>query len=286
MTVLTCFLQVKAFGDLVIANAAADRVVAAERSRLSLAVGRHLLPLCEAISPTMRLIELDTAEAGVPAIFDVKRHGIVAALQSALQVRDAVSRAPLDPSTCLLFDRLGRREHFIAAGRPAIAMAAVENIYKGYDLLLAGMGFMLTPARADSTVGIRRIGIFPGSRIAAKNLPVSLVGDLMRDLERRGVVATLFLLDGERADLEASGLPHRIVPRQFTALRDAIASNDAIVSADSLPAHLAEGLAIKSVVLTPRPNAFWMPWSVFSHRRWYLFDDPDNLACVAESLSL
>ena len=270
-----CFLQLKAFGDLVIANAAATRVAAADRSRLTLAIGRHLRPLCDAIRPVIGVIDVATAEAGVPSIFDVKRHGIPAAGRSAWQVRSAVARAPINGSATLLFDRFGWRERFIAGGRQMAVMSVdTPNIYLGYERLLKGAGFTLSPIPERGAVTRQHLGIFPGSRIAAKNLPVPLVIELMSNAKSRGIRTTLFLLDGERPDLESSGLPHVVVSRQFSALREALASTDAIVSADSLPGHLAESLGIDVFVLTPRPNEFWMPRSVVAHGHWCLFDEP------------
>ncbi|MGK6320530.1 hypothetical protein [Sphingomonas sp. DT-204] len=281
-----CFLQVKAFGDLVIANAAAERVAEADRGRLTLAIGEHLRPLCEAIEPKIRVVELATVETGVPSIFDARRNGMLAAVKSAWHVRRAIERAPLDRSTLLLLDRLNWRERFVVGGRPATGMAAgTSNIYEGYDRLLADNGFQLRASTAAPTSGRRRLGIFPGSRIAAKNLPPILVSEIMRESERAGMSTSLFLLEGERPDLEAGGLPHVMVPRQFKALRDAIASMDVVISADSLPAHLAESLAIEVFVLTPRPNEFWMPHSVFEKRRWSLFDDPDRLSRLRAMLA-
>lgn len=276
MTRAACFVQVKAFGDLVIANAAANRVIEADRVRLSMAIARHLRPLCDALEPTIKTIELETAETGVPSIFDIRKDGLSAAFRSAWQVRGAIAGAPLSRNAVVLLDRLGARERFLLGGRPTAAMPIdTANIYQGYEALLADAGFALIPNSADRAPERHRAGIFPGSRIAAKNLPVSLVVALLDEAKRRGVAMELFLLDGERPDLEASGLPHLVVPRQFTALRDAIASVDVAISADSLPAHLAEMLRIDTFVLTPRPNEFWMPLSVFRLRRWCLFNDPD-----------
>lgn len=286
MGVSACFVQVKAFGDLVIANAAANRVIEGDRTRLTLAIGRHLRPLCDAIVPTITTVELGTAETGVPSIYDVRKNGLPSAFRSAWQVRGAIARAPIARDTLMLFDRLGARERFLLGGRPATAMpAGSANIYQGYDVLLVNAGFALMPSPTGEVRERRRAGIFPGSRIAAKNLPVPLVAALLDEAGRRGVPATLYLLDGERPDLEASGLPYVIVPREFTALRNAIAGVDAMISADSLPAHLAETLRVDIFVLTPRPNEFWMPLSVFTHRRWCLFDDPELLDRVGGLLA-
>ncbi|WP_445191798.1 hypothetical protein ACT009_14660 [Sphingomonas sp. Tas61C01] len=286
MVMKACFLQVKAFGDFVIACAAATRVAEADRARLTIAIGAHLRSLCDAVAPPVQVIALGTGEAGVPSIFDVRKNGVPAALRSLWRVRGAVARAPLDRSTQLLFDHVGWRERLIAAGHPvASIMPGTPNIYGGYARLLTDAGFrLLSPGAAEA--GQRdRLGIFPGSRVAAKNLPAPLVAAVMDEAARRGVAATLFLLDGERPDLEASGVPHTVVPRQFTALRDAIASTDCILSADSLPAHLAESLAIPVFVLTPRPNAFWMPATVFEDGHWCLFDDPAWLERVGTFLA-
>lgn len=272
------FLQVKAFGDLVIANAAAERVLEADRTGLTLAIGEHLRSLCETIEPKIKVIELPTVETGVPSLFDVRRNGPLSAIRSALQVRRAIERAPIDSAALLLFDRLGWRERFIAGTRSAAGMPTeIPNIYDGYDHLLVGAGFRLVPPMATRASPKRHIGIFPGSRIASKNLPAALICEIIQELERAGIVSTLFLLVDERPDLEASGLPHVMIPRQFSVLRDAISSVDALISADSLPAHLAESFQIDSFVFTPRPNNFWMPRSVLINRRWCLFNDPDRL---------
>lgn len=276
-----CFLQVKAFGDLVIANTAAERVIPADRHGLTLAVGKHLRPLCEAIRPSIRVVELATVEPGVPSIFDIRRNGVLAAVKSAWQVRRAIQQAELGNAGPFLFDRLSSRERFIAAGHPARGMQAdCPNIYEGYDRLLVDAGFRLSTPASKKRSGRRLAGIFPGSRIAAKNLPQDLVSEILFESERAGVPVSLFLLEGERPDLEASSLPHVVIPRRFDALRDAIASTDVVISADSLPAHLAESLQIDSFVLTPRPNEFWMPYTVLANRRWCLFNDPDRLSRV------
>lgn len=273
-----CFLQLKAFGDLVIAAEAIGRVSEADRDRIVLAIGRHLLPLCEAIAPPVSIVSIATREPGVPAAFDVRRAGLDAALISALQTRRAVARAPIDRGALVLLDRLGPRERFIAGRRRVQALPSeAANIYLGYDDLIRRVGLDVATPTALGRRQRRRIGIFPGSRVAAKNLPVALVAELLRKADRCHVEAELFLLDGERPDLESSGLPHIIVPRSFVALRAAIAALDAIFSADSLPAHFAESLRVESFVITPKRNEFWMPRSVFERRNWELFDAPDLL---------
>jgi hypothetical protein len=276
-----CLLQLKAFGDFVIANAAAERVAESDRHRLVLAIGEHLRPLRDAVEPSVRCIEIATGEPGVPAIYDVRKLGLAAAFGSALRVRSALARASLPENSIILMDRVGLRERWLIGGRKAAGMrVGTANIYHGYDELLRAAGLRVGTAARDRARPLRLAGIFPGSRIAAKNLPIPLVASVLRLAEERGVPTRLYLLEGERTDLEASGLPHVIVPRQFSALRQAIEAVDLVISADSLPAHFAESLRINNFVITPRPNEFWMPRSVFDHGRWALFDDPGLLAKV------
>jgi hypothetical protein len=287
MTAHACFLQIKAFGDFVIAAAAAERVAAPDRPYVTLAIGSHLVPLCAAVGPSVNVIELDTGEMGVPSLFDVRRNGLPSAIRSAWRLRRTMAQASIQDGSLILADQIAWRERAIIGKRPSRTISSnMPNIYEGYDCLLREIGFEITPAGSAKTRADPRVGIFPGSRIATKNLPISLVADLMTTMTDAGQETDLFLLQGERPDLEASGLPHKIIPRRFDALRDAIASTDRVFSADSLPAHLAEMLGVSVFVMTPRPNDFWMPRSVFQHRRWSLFNDADRLTKAVTMLDL
>lgn len=273
-----CLLQLKAFGDFVIATAAAERVMVHERARIQMMIGRHLRPLCAAIAPQFHTVELENSETGVPSLFDVRRHGIPAALRSAWNVRRSVATAPVPHDALILMDHVGPRERFVIGSRTNVSFPAeAANIYAGYEMLLRNAGLTLALGQNKEARAPQRVGIFPGSRIAAKNLPPDLVARIMAEGPASGVETQLFLLDGERPDLEAGDLPHTIVQRSFTALCNAIAGVDLVISADSLPAHLAERAEKDVFVFTPRPNPFWMPPSVIRHDRWSLFDDPAAL---------
>lgn len=273
-----CLLQLKAFGDFVIATAVAERVMPDERPRIRMMIGRHLRPLCDAIAPQFDVIDLANKEGGVPSLFDVRRNGISAALLSAWDVRRSVTRASVPRHALILMDRIGLREQFVIGSRASVSFPTeTMNIYAGYEMLLRDAGLPLAPVQIKEAPAQPRVGIFPGSRIAAKNLPPELVASVMAEISRRGMEARLFLLDAERPDLEAGNLPYTIVPRSFTALSDAIAGVDLVISADSLPAHLSERAGKGVFVFTPKPNSFWMPPSVIRHDRWSLFDDPAAL---------
>lgn len=256
-------VALKSFGDLVIA---ASVVAKAGAGGPRMAIGQHLLPLWEAIGGGEAIV-IDHGFAGVPPIYDIRKLGYARALRSLWDVRRAADAA-LPRDARLLFDSDGWRQRLIAGGRARAALPAAENIYLAYraHLRLAEAGAPPTPTGAT-------VGLFPGSRLASKMLPVPVVRALMDAVAARGLTPVLWLLEGESPELEAAGLPFRPVPRSFAALRDAVAAMNRIVSADSLPAHMAERLGVPSFVVSPVDNRYWLPESAWRADRWALFAD-------------
>ena len=118
-----------------------------------------------------------------------------------------------------------------------------------------------------------RIGIFPGSRLASKNLPLELVTATVSAIEAAGCSATVELLEGERPDLERALPGANIVARDFGSMIAAVRACDGIISADSMPAHLAEMAGLPVFVFSPVGNRYWLPRSAFMADRWALFEE-------------
>lgn len=260
----TDLVAIKAFGDLVIALTAVRAVPAEARSRYRLLVGAHLVPLVEAIGSPVTVEVLDHREQDVPAMYDVRRCGPSAAMRSAWRLRRLIRAA--QPNQ-LLFDRLSARERWLAGGGAADQLPAAANIYLAYAKALG-----LVPAAPAPAPRQGAVGIFPGSRVAAKNLTRKIVRATMAAIERAGFTPCLLLLEGERPDLEVSGLAHQIVPRSLAAMIDAVTRCSCIISADSMPAHVAEQRGIPVHVISPIDNRYWLPQSAFMLDRWSLFD--------------
>jgi len=267
------FLSVKAFGDFVIAATSLERVAPADRAGLSILAADHLRPLASALAPACDITFLGNAEQGVPALFDVRRAGICAAIGSAIGLRRAV-RQVRDPDAALILDKDGWRARWLGFPSGVETLSPAGNIYAAYDDFLASRGIARAqpvPGEAASKGDGAIIGLFPGSRVAAKNLPEELVRTVLAAAARSGRCARLFLLEGERPDLERSGLPFEGVPRCFEALIAAIGSVGSVIGADSLPVHLAERAGRRVFVLSPKENIFWLPRSSLVHDRWALF---------------
>lgn len=275
-------MALKAFGDLVIARTALRRADAADAADRGLILGEHLLELHEALGPFPGPVHIVRhGEGGVPAAFDARRKGYARALRSLVALRRHVASAGVPADALLVFDRSGPRERFLAAGRPRRALeAAGPNVYAAYAALLGGG----VPAGRTARGRPRSLGIFPSSRIERKNMPEGLVAEMLGLGRSLGIPTSVFLLAGERPELERCFPEARIVPRRFAAMRDAVASVDAVVSSDSMPAHMAEWLDRPVFVLSPVDNRYWMPLSSFAMAEWTLFDDPGRQAKVAQFL--
>lgn len=266
--------QVKAFGDLVIAVGALSAVTPADRERVTLLIGSHLQELAAALVPPVAVRVAETGETGVPAIFDVRKAGVPRALASAVTLRRAIDAARLPAEMPLLFDQAAARERWVSGRHRAVAAArGADNIYSGWRTGLAAQGITLASLAKPARRAVRTVVICPGSRIAAKNLEAAFVAECVRLLADRGFHPKLILLQGERPDLEASGLPHTIVPRSFQAMIDAVRSADAVIGADSMPAHIAEWAGRPVHVVSPVPNTYWLPGSAFQQGFWSLMQE-------------
>lgn len=257
-------MSLKAFGDLVIARTS----LAAAPAGTGLAIAHHLLELNEALrpGPAPQIVKHD--ERGVPAVFDLRRRGLWRGILSAAGLRQAVRRSGIAATDTLVFDQIGPRERFISRGQSIRALPKRPNVYLAYAELLNGK-HDIVPRIGN---GLQTVGIFPSSRIAAKNLPVAAVVRLAERCRDAGILPRVFLLAGERPELEAAFTDATIVPRRFAAMAEAVRDAGAIISADSLPAHLAEHWQRPVFVVSPVDNRYWLPLSAYEHDRWTLFE--------------
>jgi len=269
------FVSLKAFGDLAICLTNVERVPAAQRGAISLLYGSHLTALIEALSPRLACSVLEVGEGGVPSLFDLRRNGLVRAARSARILRRGLLEAFAGTSATAVLDTGGLRERYVTRGVETIVLPSAGNIYAAYQQFLADAGYAMNPVAAVG-VGMRpTLGIFPGSRWPFKNLPLPLINMILDKARKADIPSTLVLLDGERPDLQTEGLHCRVIPRSFGALIDAIDGVDRVISADSLPAHLAERAGKPVFVLSPRLNPYWLPLTSLVHDRHALFADTD-----------
>ena len=257
------FISVKSYGDFIIAS---NALRAHGSHSDALLCGSHLRPLMSAIDYKGNIEWLETGDDGVPAFFDVGKFGILSAIASGVTLHRSINKN-ISANDLLVFDRLGWRQKFLAGLKPKAEVASgLPNIYLDYENFLS--------SGIDSRVElplkkVKKIGIFPDSRLSTKKIDPVLVSKIFHDLSVLGC-------DPQAVYVGGSPIIPRInicVVNSFEMLVAAIRDFDIIISADSLPAHLAEFFGKPIFVISPVNNNYWLPKSAFLNGRFSLFSD-------------
>jgi len=264
----TAIASFKAFGDFVIAHSVAS-AIRRDRHCVRILGGSHLDGLAGVLPDRVTVTRVQVRDDRLPALFDVRLRGVVAALGSGLELERTLTRLERRPGETLMVDSACWRSRWIGRSWPMASAARGErNVYTSYARALEEQGFQLSLDSALHPVRGRRISVFPGSRIPKKAIPTEVLRVVMSAIERAGFSANIVRIDGEAA---IDGLPTTTIPRTFASLRDALSAADLVVSADSLPAHLGEYAGRRVFVLSGSPNPFWLPYRCFTHRHSGLF---------------
>lgn len=275
------FVCLKSYGDYVILRAS---LLNRQTNQLAILIGDHLSELDQALGEYTKIHMLPHREGNVPSIFDVKKNGFILAIRSAWKLKQLISNCQINNSSILVFDKLRIRERIIAGGHMSLELPSANNIYKSYyNFFNCYPNVQFLPSHSCPDRIVRNIGIFPGSRVSVKCIPQSITELIVKILSLQGFNPVLFLLDGEIADKFDCACDVVKVSRNFSAMAQAVKQVDAVISADSMPAHLAEYFGVPVFVVTPRPNRYWLPLSAFDNNYWCCFND---LTAKNNSLSL
>lgn len=261
------FVEIKAYGDLTIAASMLSLLPRSVLQSCTLLVSPHLTELANVLKPGCNIETLSLPKNNkLPAFFDIKNRGFIAGLSSALSLRKALSNAASD--SILVMPKLGGREKFILGRRHSVALPKSNNIYTAFEIFfINNLNVSVTCNKFYQHIRNQRIAICPFSRVSIKNIPTELIFELIQICSEHGFEIELLFLEGENPK-ELDCLSKRIIPRRFDVLADALRGYDAIISADSLPAHLAEHMNVPTFVVSPRPNSYWMPPRVLEGLQW------------------
>jgi len=261
------FCSFKAYGDLVIACHALRHC---DPSEYGLLAGSHLRALIKEIgfSGQVKYIEVGRQ---VPALFDTRKRGYIQAIRSGFSLRSQLHRCVKSSEDTLVFDTLKSRQRLLAwpVHSEEIRQGA-ENIYLDYARYL---GFLAESQGCSVDFGrnLKNIYIFPDSRINSKELPGFLLDRLVQLNMDYGIETTVIKV-GQPIGIPGGAVFNVRWVDGFDQLIAQIRACDAIVSADSLPAHVAEYLGIPTFVFTPKANDYWMPMSAFKEGFFSRFD--------------
>lgn len=279
----------KSYGDLVILCNYLRKV---DSSHYGLLAGSHLLHLLTAIKFDGTLRIVDVGER-VPAIFDIKKYSYTKATYDGILLRAKMQSAIQKRSDTLVFDTLGVRQRFLAWPIHAECVAqGADNIYLDYSHYFGlNDGIRHSPCD-DHLKSINSIYLFPDSRLKTKELPTRLILDIANE-NRKLDKNTILIKIGKPVDLpQFQSLQIHWIDG-FDQLVEVVTKADLLVTADSLPAHLAEYFGIPVFVFSPVQNNYWMPLSCFNrglhsefesmstYQEWlntFKFVDPEKVA--------
>jgi hypothetical protein len=176
----------------------------------------------------------------------------------------------------LIFQQLSWRERFISGEVPAVSLPLDQgNVYHAHEIFLNSL-FPILPEPPLQVVTSKLIGIFPITSLYKKNLTATVIDRITCLCRSNGFEPVVFLLGGEKLDGPVRA-PIINIDRNFAALMGVIDPLAGAVCADSLPAHLSAYLHKHVFVVSPTPNTYWFPHSVYADDYWGLFDDNDKL---------
>lgn len=238
---------------------------------LRLLAGQHLQELAVALRVNS-FVQFLPSGREFPAGFDVRKAGRYRGICSVLSLTRLVHKLPRN--SVLLFDSVGIRERLIGAAHKCVSLDDARNIYLAYALTLRQIGFRISAEAAGrSVVGrVGKVRIFPYARIRSKDIPPEVILRLVQQVIAAGFECEVITLTGEGEGLSSS-LPVRKVARTFASLINEISSSSFVVTADSLPGHLAQFLGIVSYVIVQKPNNYWLPISCYLDNSWSTFSD-------------
>jgi ADP-heptose:LPS heptosyltransferase len=265
-------VSIKALGDFVMALRSLQGIEASQWPSPQILAAEHLRDFAAAMGALERVKFMDCG-TDYPAAWDFRRRGLFAGVRS---IRDLRPRfAALPPDYGLVFDIFSWRERFLATSHRACGLVRAPNIYQAFERTLEGLGFRSNrPARPAAgpvlKPGVARL--YAASRVQAKTIPGAVIERAVRQLAAAGIECEVIALGNEPLQVAAS-VPVRRIERNFTALLDSIRTSALVVSADSLPAHIADYFGLPTHVISPKENTYWLPAGVFRQAAWSLFAD-------------
>ena len=267
-------VSLKAFGDFLIAYRS---ILAVERDSLTeglgVIAGSYIDPLVKCLEASSSIVKIinEIQFGDVPAAFDVRRKGGMAALRSLCELRCVLKK--YSNNSVLLFDHLGWRERIIGSSAKKIGIAKTwPNIYLGYDNLFLSLGFSLRKAKVamnnKSGIGI----VVPSSRLERKTLDSNTIKTACGSLSAEGYNTFVLLMEGDSVVLPR-GVQVLKIERSFQALKSVLTTASVVIAADSFPAHFSDFLDVPTFVLSRTPNLYWLPKGVYYSHAFSGFND-------------
>jgi hypothetical protein len=258
-------LSALAFGDFLIDCNFVRRAGSQHR----ILAASYLRPLAEAINYEGLISFFDMPAQDVPpSLFNVRHANFYEIFASLRRMRAGVITSTLQIDKINVPHR-DIRWRLLSMPRQIYPLRLTqENIYLAYCLR-----FGLAPQNlvVPMPVRTREVVVFPDSRQPAKQISETTLRELVDINAAAGVLTRVVRVRPPQTG--QIDVPGEISLWGLTALVKTVREAEVIVSADSLPGHLAEYFERPVFILTPQENEPLMPLSVLLHKRWGRFDN-------------
>lgn len=267
-------INLKAYGDMVIAAEALNMLYEEDAQKIALWIGSHHSELYHALQISYKVKFIETNKTDVPAIYDIREKGPFNAILSLVDIHNQIQHCSND-ADIYLFDRLSWREKLLSYGHPSFAInTASGNIYLDYKQTFFKL-FGRVKSKKVNVGSSKTILITPHGRKPFKNIPSDLIDKMSNICIKHGFDPMVYSLQNKQS-LEYK-IPRTIYANpSFNDLRETIQNSCALISADSLSAHLANFIS-KPVFVTSRykQSAYWLPSNSLENSFWGIFDEPE-----------
>jgi len=261
------FCSALAFGDFLI-DCSFMRYAGCENAILA---ASYLKPLASALDFQGNIKYFDMPNTDIPpSLFNARRAKVPAMIRSLYLLRDGIKNSVSRDDTIYVPLKDLRWQLACLPYLPRSLRTREENIYLAYcsHFGLDAESFVARLESKPSTVLV-----FPDSRQVHRQIPdriISIILQANADLGIKSLIVRVRPPDSayvkHENEISIWGLP---------ALVDLIRNAEAVVSADSLPAHLATYFMNPLFIITPTINASMpqMPPSVLKLQNWDGFTD-------------
>lgn len=270
------FTSFKSFGDFIILLT----VIRDYKHPFRLIAGSHLKYLFSSLNIKVNIYFLDIGNSNVPSLFNVKKDGFLNAFLSLINIKIYLFRN-IKASEVIVFDKFSFRELLLSFLHQKFFLNKdnSHNIYLDYEKYL---NISLKNLINKRTLK-RNIAIFPESRDKNKMLPATFVKDLVLYLESMNFFVTTIIVDKFLLN-KFNDCNTKLNINSFDGLIKNIKENN-VISADSLPSHIAEHFNIPNFVYVSKPNEYWVPYSCYNMHYWDIYGSFKYLNKWLDSIS-
>lgn len=267
----------RAYGDFVILLQALMQ--SPKKNKYSIIASKHLQPLYEELALVIDFtsIQIQFINFGISntqlSLFTNKHLLSLNTLYELKQIKNFVKQNPnIEGMDYIEQDkRIGLFNAI--TGLSFKAIVSKEPVYISYAKFFENQDIKEVEVREESREdnNSKKVLLFPDTRQAKKNIPISLISKLENEMEAKGYALEIAYFKEAPTSSNtnsSSSKTNQVVYSNFKTLIQLIQEAELILGADSLPIHLAYLLKKPHYILYPNgyPQLFMTPYAQINNR--------------------